>query len=54
MIRSRILTLAAAVLAVVAMWATLWAMYAPIPASSREQLFEIPAGFTAKKMGQPQ
>jgi hypothetical protein len=40
MTRSRILMLAAAALAI----AALWAMYAPIPASSREQLFEIPAG----------
>jgi hypothetical protein len=40
MTRSRILTLAAAVLCI----AALWAMYAPIPAGPREQLFEIPAG----------
>jgi hypothetical protein len=40
MIRSRILGLAAAALAT----AALWAMFAPIPAGSREQLFEIPAG----------
>lgn len=45
MTRSRILMLAAAVLAV----AALWAMYAPIPASSREQLFEIPAGTYARR-----
>jgi len=49
MTRSRILTLAAAVLAIAALWATLWAMYAPIPASSREQLFEIPAGTYARR-----
>jgi hypothetical protein len=40
MTRSRILTLAAAVLCI----AALWAMYAPIPAGPREQLFEIPVG----------
>jgi hypothetical protein len=40
MTRSRILQLAAAALAIV----VLWAMFAPIPAGSREQLFEIPAG----------
>jgi hypothetical protein len=45
MTRSRILTLAAAVLAI----AALWAMFAPIPASSREQLFEIPAGTYARR-----
>jgi hypothetical protein len=49
MTRSRILTLAAAVLAIVALSATLWAMYAPIPAGSREQLFEIPAGTYARR-----
>jgi hypothetical protein len=40
MTRSRILQLAAAALAI----AVLWAMFAPVSASSREQLFEIPAG----------
>jgi hypothetical protein len=45
MTRSRILMLAAAVLAI----AALWAMYAPIPAGSREQLFEIPAGTYARR-----
>lgn len=49
MTRSRILLPAAAVLAIAALWATLWAMYAPIPASSREQLFEIPAGTYARR-----
>ncbi|KGF81106.1 hypothetical protein IA69_15185 [Massilia sp. JS1662] len=45
MTRSRILMLATAVLAI----AALWAMYAPIPAGSREQLFEIPAGTYARR-----
>jgi hypothetical protein len=45
MTRSRILVLAATVLAIVA----LWGMYAPIPAGSREQLFEIPAGTYARR-----
>ncbi|PQO94279.1 hypothetical protein C5614_20315 [Massilia phosphatilytica] len=45
MTRSRILVLAAAVLAI----AALWAMFAPIPANSREQLFEIPAGTYARR-----
>jgi hypothetical protein len=45
MTRSRILALAAAVLAS----AALWAMFAPIPAGSREQLFEIPAGTYARR-----
>ena len=45
MTRSRILMLAAAVLAI----AALWAMFAPIPASSHEQLFEIPAGTYARR-----
>jgi hypothetical protein len=45
MTRSRILMLAAAVLAVAASWA----MYAPIAAGSREQLFEIPAGTYARR-----
>jgi hypothetical protein len=40
MTRSCILQLAAAALAI----AVLWAMFAPVSASSREQLFEIPAG----------
>jgi hypothetical protein len=40
MTRSRILQLAAAALAIV----VLWAMFAPVSAGSREQLFEIPAG----------
>jgi len=40
MTRSRILMLAAVALAIV----LLAAMFAPIPAGSREQLFEIPAG----------
>jgi hypothetical protein len=40
MTRSRILMVAAAALAIAASWA----MFAPIPAGSREQLFEIPAG----------
>jgi hypothetical protein len=44
MTRSRILTLAV-VLAI----AALWAMYAPIPAGPREQLFEIPAGTYARR-----
>lgn len=45
MTRSRILALAAAVLAI----AALWAMFAPIPPGSREQLFEIPAGTYARR-----
>jgi hypothetical protein len=49
MTRSRILALAAAVLAS----AALWAMYAPLStptsAASREQLFEIPAGTYARR-----
>jgi len=45
MTRSRILTLAAAALAI----AALWAMFAPIAAGSREQLFEIPAGTYARR-----
>jgi hypothetical protein len=49
MTRSRILALAAAVLAS----AALWAMYAPLStptsAGSREQLFEIPAGTYARR-----
>jgi hypothetical protein len=45
MTRSRILTVAAAVLAI----AALWAMFAPLPAGSREQLFEIPAGTYARR-----
>ena len=45
MTRSRILMLAAAALAL----AALWAMFAPIPTGSREQLFEIPAGTYARR-----
>jgi hypothetical protein len=45
MMRSRILMLAAAVLAI----AALWAMFAPVSAGSREQLFEIPAGTYARR-----
>ncbi len=45
MTRSRILVLATAALAIV----LLWAMFAPIPAGSREQLFEIPAGTYARR-----
>lgn len=45
MTRSRILVLAATVLAI----AALWAMFAPIPAGPREQLFEIPAGTYARR-----
>jgi len=45
MTRSRILALAASALAS----AALWAMFAPIPAGSREQLFEIPAGTYARR-----
>ena len=45
MTRSRILVLAIAVLAI----AALWAMFAPIPTGSREQLFEIPAGTYARR-----
>jgi hypothetical protein len=45
MTRSRILLPAAVILAS----AALWAMFAPIPASSREQLFEIPAGTYARR-----
>ena len=37
--------LAAAVLAI----AALWAMFAPLPAGSREQLFESPAGTYARR-----
>lgn len=52
MTRSRILVPAAAALAIAAiaaLWATLWAMYAPIPAGPRERLFEIPAGTYARR-----
>ena len=45
MTRSRILVLAAAAPAIVA----LWAMFAPVDAGSREQLFEIPAGTYARR-----
>ena len=45
MTRSRILKLAAAALAIV----VLWAMFAPVSAGSREQLFEIPAGTYARR-----
>jgi hypothetical protein len=43
MTRSRTLRLAAFIAAGLAAIA-LWAMFAPIPAGSREQLFEVPAG----------
>jgi hypothetical protein len=49
MTRSRILTVATAALAIAAAWATLWTMYAPLPAGSHEQLFEIPAGTYARR-----
>jgi hypothetical protein len=45
MTRSHVLRLAAAALAV----AALWAMFAPLPSGSREQLFEIPAGTYARR-----
>ena len=49
MTRSRILVLAAAALLIALLSAVLWAMYAPLPAGSREQLFEIPAGTYARR-----
>ncbi|SDE65782.1 hypothetical protein SAMN05428966_109334 [Massilia sp. PDC64] len=49
MTRSRILVLAAALLLIALLSAALWVMFAPIPAGSREQLFEIPAGTYARR-----
>lgn len=49
MTRSRTLRLAAFIAAGLAALA-LWAMFAPIPAGSHEQLFEVPAGTWARRM----